>query len=142
MSITVSNLTEASALLRTIKKRDILDVRAIDLDLVLILENGHKLIISRGAAAAANTPQLTLEFADGDVSLGEVFEKLNHIEVPPDTPPAATLTPQEIKRYGIKRVVKGKTTKNDENTDEQQTASKPETTDGKPADSQIGRAHV
>ncbi|MET2987999.1 adhesin [Herbaspirillum seropedicae] len=134
MSITVSNLTEASALLRTIKKRDILDVRAIDLDLVLILENGHKLIISRGAAAAANTPQLTLEFADGDVALGEVFEKLNHIEVPPDTPPAATLTPQEIKRYGIKRVVKGKTTKNDENTDEQQTASKPETTDGKPAD--------
>ncbi|AON56881.1 hypothetical protein [Herbaspirillum seropedicae] len=91
MSITVSNLTEASALLRTIKKRDILDVRAIDLDLVLILENGHKLIISRGAAAAANTPQLTLEFADGDVALGEVFEKLNHIEVPPDTPPAATL---------------------------------------------------
>ncbi|MET3432552.1 hypothetical protein ABIC71_002049 [Herbaspirillum seropedicae] len=134
MSITVSNLTEASALLRTIKKRDILDVRAIDLDLVLILENGHKLIISRGAAAAANTPQLTLEFADGDVALGEVFEKLNHIEVPPDTPPAATLTPQEIKRYGIKRVVKGKTTKNDDNTDEQQTASKPEPTDSKPAD--------
>lgn len=35
MSITVLNLTEASALLRTINKRDIKDVRAIDLDLAL-----------------------------------------------------------------------------------------------------------
>ena len=47
MSITVLNLTEASALLRTINKRDIKDVRAIDLDLALVLESGHKIIISR-----------------------------------------------------------------------------------------------
>lgn len=84
MSITVLNLTEASTLLRTINRRDIKDVRAIDLDLALVLENGHKIIISRGAVAAVNSPQLVLEFADGDVILGEVFEKLNHIEVPPD----------------------------------------------------------
>jgi len=112
MSITVLNLTEASSLLRTIHKRDIKDVRAIDLDLALVMENGHKIIISRGAVAAANTPQLVLEFADGDVAIGDVFEKLNHIEVPPET--AGTFTVSETKRYGIKRVSKPKSAKNDQ----------------------------
>ena len=110
MSITVLNLTEASALLRTINKRDIKDVRAIDLDLALVLESGHKIIISRGAVAAVNSPQLMLEFADGDVALGDVFEKLNHIEVPADA--AVTVTSKEITRYGIKRVVKPKVARN------------------------------
>lgn len=130
MSITVLNLTEASTLLRTINRRDIKDVRAIDLDLALVLENGHKIIISRGAVAAVNSPQLVLEFADGDVILGEVFEKLNHIEVPPDA--AITVTSKEIKRYGIKRVVKPKQAAKDNS--EEQADAKPETEDGKPVD--------
>ncbi len=129
MSITVLNLTEASTLLRTINRRDIKDVRAIDLDLALVLENGHKIIISRGAVAAVNSPQLVLEFADGDVILGEVFEKLNHIEVPPDA--AVTVTSKEIKRYGIKRVVKAKDASKDNS--EEQADARPEIEDGKPA---------
>lgn len=129
MSITVLNLTEASTLLRTINRRDIKDVRAIDLDLALVLENGHKIIISRGAVAAVNSPQLVLEFADGDVILGEVFEKLNHIEVPPDA--AVTVTSKEIKRYGIKRVVKAKDAGKDNS--EEQADARPEIEDGKPA---------
>ncbi|WP_288392685.1 hypothetical protein [uncultured Herbaspirillum sp.] len=116
MTITVLNLTEASSLLRTISKRDIKDVRAIDLDLVLVLENGHKIIISRGAVSAVNTPQVQLEFADGDVALGEVFEKLNHIEVPADA--ALTVTSKEITRYGIKRVAKGEADKKDKDVED------------------------
>ncbi|WP_050010682.1 hypothetical protein [Herbaspirillum sp. B65] len=116
MTITVLNLTEASSLLRTIYKRDIKDVRAIDLDLVLVLENGHKIIISRGAVSAVNTPQVQLEFADGDVALGEVFEKLNHIEVPADA--ALTVTSKEITRYGIKRVAKGEADKKDKDVED------------------------
>lgn len=130
MSITVLNLTEASTLLRTINRRDIKDVRAIDLDLALVLENGHKIIISRGAVAAVNSPQLVLEFADGDVILGEVFEKLNHIEVPPDA--AVTVTSKEIKRYGIKRVVKAKDATKDQS--EEQAEARPEIEEGKPVD--------
>lgn len=92
MSVTVLNLTEASTLLRTINKRDIKDVRAIEGDLALVLESGHKIIISRGAVAAVNSPQLVLEFADGDVALGDAFEKLNHIEVPAESSAAFTST--------------------------------------------------
>jgi len=126
MSITVLNLTEASALLRSINKRDIKDVRAIDLDLALVLENGHKIIISRGAVAAVNSPQMVLEFADGDIALGDVFEKLNHIEVPAEA--AVTVTSKEIKRYGIKRVVKPKTAKDEED------ATRPDNDEGRPTE--------
>ncbi|WP_299536088.1 hypothetical protein [uncultured Herbaspirillum sp.] len=128
MSVTVLNLTEASTLLRTINKRDIKDVRAIDNDLALVMENGHKIIISRGAVTAVNSPQLVLEFADGDVALGDVFEKLNHIEVPNDA--TAPLTASEVKRYGIKRVVKAKDTAKDK--DEEQAEARAEVDDGKP----------
>ena len=128
MSVTVLNLTEASTLLRTINKRDIKDVRAIDNDLALVMENGHKIIISRGAVTAVNSPQLVLEFADGDVALGDVFEKLNHIEVASDA--TAPLTASEVKRYGIKRVVKAKDTAKDK--DEEQAEARAEVDDGKP----------
>ncbi len=130
MTITVLNLTEASSLLRTIYKRDIKDVRAIDLDLVLVLENGHKIIISRGAVSAVNTPQVQLEFADGDVALGEVFEKLNHIEVPADA--ALTVTSKEITRYGIKRVTKGEAGKKDKDVED--APLKLELDEGKPTE--------
>ncbi|WP_413458209.1 hypothetical protein [Herbaspirillum huttiense] len=126
MSITVLNLTEASALLRSINKRDIKDVRAIDLDLALVLENGHKIIISRGAVAAVNSPQMVLEFADGDIALGDVFEKLNHIEVPAEA--AVTVTSKEIKRYGIKRVVKPKTARDEED------ATRPDSDEARPTE--------
>lgn len=128
MSVTVLNLTEASTLLRTINKRDIKDVRAIDNDLALVMENGHKIIISRGAVTAVNSPQLVLEFADGDVALGDVFEKLNHIEVASDA--TAPLMTSEVKRYGIKRVVKAKDTAKDK--DEEQAEARAEIDDGKP----------
>jgi hypothetical protein len=142
MSITVLNLTEASALLRTINKRDIKDVRAIDLDLALVLESGHKIIISRGAVAAVNSPQLMLEFADGDVALGDVFEKLNHIEVPADA--AVTVTSKEITRYGIKRVVKPKVARNkqdqeaDKDKTDEETAASPDTDEARPAEALAG----
>jgi len=142
MSITVLNLTEASALLRTINKRDIKDVRAIDLDLALVLESGHKIIISRGAVAAVNSPQLMLEFADGDVALGDVFEKLNHIEVPADA--AVTVTSKEITRYGIKRVVKPKVARNkqdqeaDKDKTDEETAASPDTDEARPAETLAG----
>lgn len=142
MSITVLNLTEASALLRTINKRDIKDVRAIDLDLALVLESGHKIIISRGAVAAVNSPQLMLEFADGDVALGDVFEKLNHIEVPADA--AVTVTSKEITRYGIKRVVKPKVARNkqdqeaDKDKTDEETAASPDTEEARPAEALAG----
>ncbi|EIJ44428.1 autotransporter adhesin protein [Herbaspirillum sp. GW103] len=130
MSVTVLNLTEASTLLRTINKRDIKDVRAIDNDLALVMENGHKIIISRGAVTAVNSPQLVLEFADGDVALGDVFEKLNHIEVPNDA--TAPLTASEVKRYGIKRVVKAKAKDTAKDKDEEQAEARAEVDDGKP----------
>lgn len=142
MSITVLNLTEASALLRTINKRDIKDVRAIDLDLALVLESGHKIIISRGAVAAVNSPQLMLEFADGDVALGDVFEKLNHIEVPADA--AVTVTSKEITRYGIKRVVKPKVARNkqdqeaDKDKTDEENAASPDTDEARPAEALAG----
>lgn len=142
MSITVLNLTEASALLRTINKRDIKDVRAIDLDLALVLESGHKIIISRGAVAAVNSPQLILEFADGDIALGDVFEKLNHIEVPADA--AVTVTSKEITRYGIKRVVKPKVARNkqdqeaDQDKKDEEDSAKSDADEARPAESLAG----
>ncbi|WP_139347030.1 hypothetical protein [Herbaspirillum sp. VT-16-41] len=100
------NLTEAGTVLNSIARSSVKEVSAIDLDLVLVLDNGDKIIISRGAVTAMNSPQLQLAFADGTVALGEVFEQLNQIAVPADA--GITVTSKEITRYNKKRGKKGK----------------------------------
>jgi len=65
MNTTVLKLSESDAFLRNISIRTIKDVRALDVDLLLILTNGDRIVISSGAMQALNAPDMTLQFSDG-----------------------------------------------------------------------------
>ncbi len=49
MTVTVLKLSDADAYLKNISIRSIKDVRALDVDLMLVLVNGDRIIISSGA---------------------------------------------------------------------------------------------
>ena len=84
MNTTVLKLSESDAFLRNISIRTIKDVRALDVDLLLILVNGDRIVISSGAMQALNAPDMTLQFSDGQLPLARVFEQIERINVSPE----------------------------------------------------------
>ncbi|MFJ3056371.1 hypothetical protein [Herbaspirillum sp. NPDC087042] len=67
MNTIVLKLSESDAFLKNISIRTIKDVRALDVDLLLILTNGEHIVISGGAMQALSTPDMVLQFADPTV---------------------------------------------------------------------------
>ncbi|MET3434112.1 hypothetical protein ABIC71_003619 [Herbaspirillum seropedicae] len=88
MTTTVLKLSESSAFLKAISLKSIKDVRALDVDLLLVLTNGDQILISGGAMHALNSPDMALQFSDGQLPLARVFEQIERINVSPE----ATLT--------------------------------------------------
>ncbi|TDY86635.1 UNVERIFIED_ORG: hypothetical protein DFO49_4551 [Herbaspirillum seropedicae] len=59
MTVTVLKLSDADAYLKNISIRSIKDVRALDVDLMLVLVNGDRIIISSGAVTSESKGQTT-----------------------------------------------------------------------------------
>lgn len=84
MTTTVLKLSESSAFLKAISLKSIKDVRALDVDLLLVLTNGDQILISGGAMHALNSPDMALQFSDGQLPLARVFEQIERINVSPE----------------------------------------------------------
>lgn len=109
MNTKTLKLSESEAFLKSISIRTIKDVRALDLDLLLVLNNGDRIIITGGAMHALNAPEMALQFADGQLPLARMFEQIERIDVSPEA--NLTVSSKEITRYNQNnaRVRKSKT---------------------------------
>lgn len=97
MTTTVLKLAELGQFLKKISIRDIKDVRALDVDLLIVLANGDSIIISGGAMQALNAPETPLQFADGQLQMGRMFQQIDQINVSPEA--NLTISSKEITRY-------------------------------------------
>lgn len=113
MNTKTLKLSESEAFLKSISIRTIKDVRALDLDLLLVLNNGDRIIITGGAMHALNAPEMALQFADGQLPLARMFEQIERIDVSPEA--NLTVSSKEITRYNQNnaRVRKSKTEEED-----------------------------
>ena len=112
MTVTVLKLSDADAYLKNISIRSIKDVRALDVDLMLVLVNGDRIIISSGAVSAMSAPESSLQFADGQLPLASVFQQIDKIDVSPEA--NLTVSSKEITRYNQNNARNKKARKNDE----------------------------
>ncbi|WP_433693573.1 hypothetical protein [Herbaspirillum seropedicae] len=112
MTTTVLKLSESSAFLKTVSIKSIKDVRALDVDLLLVLINGDQILISGGAMHALNSPDMALQFSDGQLPLARVFEQIERINVSPEA--NLTVSSKEITRYNQNNVRKKKARQQDE----------------------------
>ncbi|MDR9839328.1 cell wall anchor protein [Herbaspirillum huttiense] len=112
MTVTVLKLSDADAYLKNISIRSIKDVRALDVDLMLVLVNGDRIIISSGAVSAMSAPESSLQFADGQLPLASVFQQIDKIDVSPEA--NLTVSSKEITRYNQNNARNKKARKNEE----------------------------
>jgi len=112
MTVTVLKLSDADAYLKNISIKSIKDVRALDVDLMLVLVNGDRIIISSGAVSAMSAPESSLQFADGQLPLASVFQQIDKIDVSPEA--NLTVSSKEITRYNQNNARNKKARKNDE----------------------------
>lgn len=115
MTTTVLKLSESSAFLKAISLKSIKDVRALDVDLLLVLINGDQILISGGAMHALNSPDMALQFSDGQLPLARVFEQIERINVSPEA--NLTVSSKEITRYNQNNIRKKKARQQDEEGD-------------------------
>lgn len=115
MNTTVLKFSESDAFLKSISIKTIKDVRALDVDLLLILVNGDRIIISNGAMQALNAPDMALQFSDGQLPLARVFQQIERIEVSPEA--NLTVSSKEITRYNQNNARVKKHQKEDEDGD-------------------------
>ncbi|WP_249776925.1 UPF0149 family protein [Herbaspirillum sp. C9C3] len=112
MTITVLKLSDADAYLKNISIKTIKDVRALDVDLMLILMNGDRIIINNGAVSAMSAPESSLQFADGKLPLASVFQQIDKIDVSPEA--NLTVSSKEITRYNQNNAKNKKARKDEE----------------------------
>lgn len=112
MTVTVLKLSDADTYLKNISIKNIKDVRALDVDLMLVLRNGDSIIISNGAVSAMSAPESSLQFADGKLPLASVFQQIDKIDVSPEA--NLTVSSKEITRYNQNNARNKKARKDDE----------------------------
>ncbi|MRT29523.1 Ig-like domain-containing protein [Herbaspirillum sp. CAH-3] len=112
MTVTVLKLSDADTYLKNISIKNIKDVRALDVDLMLVLRNGDSIIISNGAVSAMSAPESSLQFADGKLPLASVFQQIEKIDVSPEA--NLTVSSKEITRYNQNNARNKKARKDDE----------------------------
>ncbi|MFS2114240.1 hypothetical protein, partial [Herbaspirillum frisingense] len=93
----IKHHSDANDYLKKISIRSIKDVRALDVDLMLVLVNGDRIIINNGALDAMGSPDMALQFADGQLPLARVFQQIDQIDVSPEA--NLTVSSKEITRY-------------------------------------------
>jgi len=97
MTTTTLTTRDAANALKKISIKSIKDIRALDVDLLLELTNGDRIIISGGAVAALATPDLQMEFVEGALSLGHLFQQIDQIQLSPEA--NLTVASKGITRY-------------------------------------------
>lgn len=102
MTTTVLKLSEAAQFFMKVSIRSIKDVRALDVDLLIVLANGERIILSGGAMQALSAPDTQLHFADGQLQLGRMFQQIDQINVSPEA--NLTVSSKEITRYNQNNV--------------------------------------
>ncbi|WP_232729750.1 hypothetical protein [Herbaspirillum huttiense] len=112
MTVTVLKLSDADAYLKNISIKSIKDVRALDVDLLLVLVNGDRIIINNGAVNALSSPDSSLQFADGQLPFSTMFQQIDKIDVSPEA--NLTVSSKEITRYNQNNARNKKARKNDE----------------------------
>ncbi|MDR9834753.1 beta strand repeat-containing protein [Herbaspirillum huttiense] len=115
MTTTVLKLSEAAEFLKKISIRTIKDVRAMDVDLLFVFANGERIIISGGAMQALSAPDTQLQFADGQLQLGRVFQQIDRINVSPEA--NLTVSSKEITRYNQNNTKTDKVRKQEDESD-------------------------
>ena len=114
----IKHHSEANEQLKKISIRSIKDVRALDVDLMLVLVNGDRIIINNGALDAMGSPDMALQFADGQLPLARVFQQIDQIDVSPEA--NLTVSSKEITRYN-----KNNTRTNKAREEEEEEGDKP-----------------
>ncbi len=112
MTITVLKLSDADAYLKNISIKTIKDVRALDVDLLLVLVNGDRIIINNGAVNALSSPDSSLQFADGKLPFSTMFQQIEKIDVSPEA--NLTVSSKEITRYNQNNAKNKKARKEEE----------------------------
>ncbi|WP_244216358.1 cell wall anchor protein [Herbaspirillum rubrisubalbicans] len=102
MTTTVLKLSEVTAYLKKFSIRSIKDVRALDVDLLVVFASGERIIISGGAMQALSAPETLLHFADGQLQLGRMFQQIDQINVSAEA--NLTVSSKEITRYNQNNV--------------------------------------
>jgi hypothetical protein len=115
MTTTVLKLSEAVEFLKKQSIRSIKDVRALDVDLLFVLASGERIILSGAAMQALSAPETMLQFADGQVALGRVFQQIDQINVSPEA--NLTVSSKEITRYNLNNTKTDKAKQQDEESD-------------------------
>jgi hypothetical protein len=123
---TTTTLTarDAAQGLKNISIKSIKDIRALDVDLLIVLTNGDRIIVSGGAVAALTTPNLPVEFAEGALTLGGLFQQIDQIQLSPEA--NLTAASKEITRYNQNNAKVNKTAeKQQEDGDDKLVIAKP-----------------
>ena len=80
MATTTLNSNQAVEFLRDVRIANIKDIRTVDTDLILKLQNGDVLILSDGALLALMHPDLIFIFKDGTLRLEQLFQQIEKID--------------------------------------------------------------
>ncbi|MGY0196162.1 beta strand repeat-containing protein [Leptothrix sp. BB-4] len=97
MTTNAVQIKDASELLKKLSIQNIRDIRALDVDMLLVMANGDRVILSGGAVAALTQPELLLQFSDGRLTLGQLFGKIDEISLSPEA--NLTVSSDGITRY-------------------------------------------
>lgn len=115
---------DAAEALKKISIKSIKDIRALDVDLLIVLTNGDRIIVSGGAVAALTTPNLPIEFAEGALTLGGLFQQIDQIQLSPEA--NLTAASKEITRYNQNNAKVSKTSeKQQDNGEDKLVIAKP-----------------
>lgn len=86
MTATTLNSNQAVEFLRDVRIANIKDIRTVDTDLIMTLQNGDVLILTDGALLSLLHPDLTFVFKDGTLRLEQLFQQIEKIDLhTPDT---------------------------------------------------------
>ncbi|RZS52894.1 Ig-like domain-containing protein, partial [Sphaerotilus mobilis] len=94
---TAVQIADAADLFKKLSIKNIRDIRALDVDLLIVMANGERIIVSGGAVQALTQPDWPMVFADGTVTLAQLFQKIEEISLSPEA--NLTASSQEITRY-------------------------------------------
>jgi len=121
-TITVTS-AEIASTLQKLSLRQVKDVRAIDVDLLIELSNGDRVIVSGGAVMALTQPDLVLQFADGALPIQRLFQQIEQITLSPEA--NLTVSSREITRYNKNNARLDKAIKKEEEAESKPVVNQP-----------------
>lgn len=75
------NLDLEPNLLNKIRILDIKDIRSVDVDMLIYLQNGQQIVLENGALLALTKPELKLVFNDGTLKMEQLFNQIDQFHL-------------------------------------------------------------